>query len=754
MNYIYITLDAIKLFVSMRKFQSSEFSESKKLCCILKGDDINWEDSRISYFSNSKGGGFFYTKEIDRMNGVLFDYSKFDAFLTKDCNSMITIFQKTLKYAIKYFEKLPLAACEKHITTETSIVFPFPFTATKDVYKILIDRNSSKLIRKGKNVLTVYFSGVSEVPAVQFTNLNKAIEELPNLKYTDSVQTDIIKTEINALGVTDLEKLDLSIDSKIGFENWSHYLTQKQTEFINKDINGPERLEGAAGTGKTLTMILRCINLMKKKILSDEEFHIIFVTHSISTKSSIIEIFRNNFPDIEAYLNKKDYTRVALTVITLQEWCISYLGAYLSETEYLDKDARDSKELQLMYIAEAYSKIKLADYDTYKTICSEKFINFLEVTNYDNLLEMLQYEIAVTIKGRANGDIEKYKSLNRLKYSIPCNSENDLNYLFLIFKTYQESLEKVGQYDSDDIILTALGQLNTPIWRRRRDREGFHVSFLDETHLYNLNELSIFHYLNRSDAKNNIIFAIDKSQAIGERGILDESMLNILGVKDTETSINYKTVFRSSPDIVNLAFNVLSSGASLFTNFENPLDNSSFGFTKEDEIKCKRPIYYLLENDDSIISEAFAEAENYIKENNVVRSKALIIAANDLLLSKLEKFATDMHKPYEVLKSRGDAKTVHYANYNNKFVIGGIDYVGGLEFDFVIILGVDKGRVPPTITEKNIDSFHFQNYAWHNRMYVAITRAKYSILILGDKTRGESPILESAIVCEVIDFKQ
>lgn len=754
MNYLYITLDAIKLFVSLRKFQSSEYAESKKLCEILRGDTTSWDDSRISFYSNSKGGSFFFTNKIDRLNGILFDYDKFDAFITKDCNSVITIFQKTLKYSIRYFDKLPLAACEKHVTTETSIVFPFPFTATRDVYKILIDRNSSKIDRKGKNILTVFFSGITEGSHVQFTSLNKAVDEIPNLKYIENPQLENQTSGVSALGITDLEKLDLSIDSKIGYENWTYYLTQKQKDFIEKEVVGPERLEGAAGTGKTLTMILRCINLLKRKLTANEEYSVIFVTHSLSTKNSIIDIFRNNYPDVENYLNKKDFEKISLTVITLQEWCINYLGAYLSDTEYLDKDAKDSKELQLMYIADAFSKVKESDYETYKHICSERFIHFIDTTSIDVLLEMLQYEIAVTIKGRANGDIEKYKLQNRLKYTIPCESDNDFSFLFLIYKTYQESLESVGQYDSDDIILTALGQLNTPIWRRRRSNEGFHVSFLDETHLYNMNELSIFHYLNRIEAKNNIIFAIDKSQAVGERGILDDSMREILGIVDTETSINYKTVFRSSPDITNLAFNVLSSGALLFTNFDNPLDNSSFGFTEEDENKCINPIYKFVGNDDLMVAEAFKDAEKYSRENNVLKSKILIISTTDYLLTILEKYAHENHKPYEALKSRGDSKTVSYANYGNKFVIGGIDYVGGLEFDAVVIIGIDKGRVPPTITDKSSDSFHFQNYAWHNRMYVAITRAKYAIILIGDKSRGVSPLIESAIYNGVISIEE
>ena len=82
------------------------------------------------------------------------------------------------------------------------------------------------------------------------------------------------------------------------------------------------------------------------------------------------------------------------------------------------------------------------------------------------------------------------------------------------------------------------------------------------------------------------------------------------------------------------------------------------------------------------------------------------------------------------------------AEKQNGYVVGYIDYIGGLEFDAVVIVGVDKGRVPQvTSTESRI----YQNYEWHNRMYVAITRAKYAVVILGNKSRTPSTLLQNAI---------
>lgn len=746
MAYIFLTLDAIQFFASTRQFQSSEYDESVALFDILTGRTSQWSYRDLSFTKTSKGG-YFYTSKPNLNKGIIFDFDTFDGFKNRSEDECVTIFQKVLKYAIRYFEGLPLVTCERLVPeTNTTLVYPFPFVATKDVYKILIERNLGKFDRKGKQFLVVFGIAKDEsYQKAQATNLNKAVSELQNVCLSVPIATSINTTPIESISITELTDIDLSIDSTIGMEKWNYFLTKKQKEFINSNINGAERLEGAAGTGKTLTMILRCINTLKSKEKLNEEFHIAFITHTTSTKEQILNIFKANCGDIDKYLNK-DYSNISLSIVTLQEWCIQYLGGSLSSNEYLDRDAMESKELQLLYIEQAYSHAINSDFKSYKSICSDKFILFIEKTSINNLFEMLQHEIAVTIKGRANEDLDCYKQLPRLQYSIPCDKEGDLAFLFLIFQYYQKSLQETGQFDTDDIILTALGQLNTPIWRRRRNKEGYNALFIDETHMFNLNELSIFHFLNKENCKQNIIFAIDKSQALGDRG-LNDSALSIafeLDANSIKDSHKLNTVFRSSPDIVNLAFNILSSGATLFTTFDNPLIDAKFNFTEQEEKKCIVPHYVLKENDSEMIAYAFNKAENIHQKQNIQRSKILLIASNEHLLTSMQRYANDSNKPVEILKSRGDASIVKQATRNGRFVLSLIDFVGGLEFDAVIIVGVDKGRVPAS--SESIDSFLFSNYTWHNKMYVAITRGKYIVYIVGDKSRGESDILESSIL--------
>lgn len=755
MNYIYITYDAITEFASDRFFQSAEYSESIMLCNILRGKEEKWQHNKIA-FKLVKNGCFFYTEKLDKKRGIIFDLSTFEGFLKNENERIITIFQKTIKYAVRYFEKLPTTTCEKLLPGSTTIVYPFPFTATKDVDKVLIDRNSSKQDRKDRNILTVFFFGNNDKAKVSFTNLNKAIEELVNIRYNEDLVNGTKEKRQTALLVTDLNTLNISIDSKIGYENWQYYLTENQKQFVTSLIKGPERLEGAAGTGKTLSMILKCIYILKNKIDNLEEYHIIFITHSLATKERIIDIFQNNWSEFENYQEKNGSRPiVSIFITTLQEWSANHLGTNsIAENEYLDKDASYSKAIQILYIEQSYDYAMKNHWNAYSLICSNEFSSFLNNTPKENLLEMLQQEIAVMIKGRAGGNFDKYKMLNRPQYSIPIKNDADKSFMFVIFNNYQHSLEMVGQYDSDDITLSALGQINTPIWNRRRSREGYDACFIDETHLFNINELSIFHYINKPEEQNNIIFAIDKSQAIGDWGITNKSLENLFDISLNKTEEHkFKTVFRSSPDIVNLAFNILSSGATLFTNFENPLDYSFFNFTKEDDRKCKKPVYIMHKDDDTIIKNAFDWADNYSKEMNCLKSNILIIATTDILLKEMESYAKGCHKPFEVLQSRSDSKTIKQAIDGNKYILSGIDYVGGLEFDALVIAGVDKGRVPPS-KDSNDGAYHFMNYAWHNRMYVAVTRAKYAICILGVQSRGVSPILESSIYYKVLDYQE
>jgi hypothetical protein len=299
-----------------------------------------------------------------------------------------------------------------------------------------------------------------------------------------------------------------------------------------------------------------------------------------------------------------------------------------------------------------------------------------------------------------------------------------------------------------------MSQLTTPIWRRRRLREGYDSIFIDETHLFNVNELSVFHRLTRNENAQPIAYSVDRSQALGDRGWTDTAFElafdpnAIVG----ESISNVKSIFRCSPDIVNLAFSVTSSGATLFTNFHNPMTSAVSTFTAEEERKSAPPQMLQYASDEEMLDAAFARADSMSKGMESSKAEVAIIAFGNELFGLLQSRARELGKPVEVIKSRGDLETVNKAKIAGRFVLTAPEYVGGLEFGGVILVGVDAGRVPPRDGGSYEDSQNYLSYASHQRVYVALTRARYRVEILGSRARGISPIFTSAVASELLSM--
>jgi UvrD/REP helicase N-terminal domain len=762
MKFLLLDHGAASQIVSKHFLQSIEFEQGLLLSDFL----INRKtiDKITQYiFVKEKNNGIYFTSEKKYINQcVVFDLEKCDPFNGKTPEEALMIFQKVLRFCIRYWENMGIGSCERIIPDSTkAVVFPFPIF-TKSSFRISIERrpDAQRMEKRGGNHLLIYKAGYDEgggakeeADIFQFRKALEGLKDIYDIKFPVSKEKQGEEKTFH-LNVVELDSLERPmISSQLGLNNWMTLLTEQQKKFVITPITEAERIQGPAGTGKTLCLVLKSINTITEYKKSDREIHLLFITHSVATKKNIEDIFCQNLENCSNYFDKMQSLQ-SVTITTLQEWCINHLKSQLGEAEYLDRDAQESKDLQILYINDSIQEAFEHDYDSYRPILSNEFAKFLEQEDRWALAEMVQHEIGVVIKGRADEDLDKYKSLPPLKYGLPVKNTSDLGFVFSIYKRYQDKLRKINQFDSDDIILTAIGQLKTPIWRRRRQTDGFDAIIIDETHLFNINELSIFHHLLKSNCENNIVFSQDLTQAIGDRGLSYKGIYDALLVTEKEKeaidTINFRTIFRCSPDIINLAFHVVSSGATLFTNFENPLDHSITSFTEDEERKCIAPHYYSFVDDVMMIQGAFKLADKLVDTMKIKKSELVFVTFSNILLAEMERYVREQHKPVEILKQRGDIKVVKQAEKGGRFVLGGAEYVGGLEFCAAILVGVDDGRVPPIDFSATHESSHFLKYATHNKLYVAITRAKYGIALLGVKSRGPSNLLNSAISSGVL----
>lgn len=767
MKFVYFDEGACSEIASERVFQSAEFELGKILLSVFRGTISKAQLTyRCSAFP-AEDGVYVLTPAKGIQNCLVFDLEEAKDLLRLDDSGLMLTLQKTFRFATKHWAGLKPSVNERILTHNKAIIFPYPI-GMQTTLRASIDRNPDEKRRKTRDahkaLLLYKFSdseggGVTETP--RLTNFRRAWDHRNDAYATAEKQlraaAEASQNGSSSLAVTELRGANTPRIVESGLEGWTKVLTSSQLAFVNSTLVIPHRIEGPAGTGKTLCLVLKALKTIKDAVDLGSPHQALFIAHSEPTRRGIENLLAMNggdeFMNLDFELLAKPQS---IKVTTLQELCAHLLRREISESELVDKDAYESKLVQRLYAIEGVEYALRDEYQSHLPFLSDAFRKYLTDTEHWAIAEMLQHEISVQIKGRADQELSKYKKLERLKIGLPVENEGDKTFAYLMYQRYQRELEASAQFDTDDVVLSAISQLSTPIWRRRRAREGFNSIFIDETHLFNVNELSVFHRLTKNELQQPIAYSVDRSQALGDRGWTDlsfESAFDPSGAVGQSDPTRIRSVFRCSPEIVDLAFSVTSSGATLFTNFHNPLTASVSAFTAEEERKSKKPSYLSFPSDESMMEGAFERADALAREMAVQKADVAVIVFGDELFARSQEMAKANRKPIEVIKSRGDIEAVTRAKSSGRFVLTAPEFVGGLEFAGVVLVGVDGGRVPPRGSGLEFEpSQNFLNYAAHQRLYVAITRARFRVEILGNTARGPSDILRSGVAAGLLEM--
>lgn len=769
-KYIVVDNAAVDEVVANRFLQSPEFEQGRSLLALLRGEVKSAQVSASLRVTRS-GDGIYLTgiKLSASPKFLVIDEEQSRLLHGQSVADALFSFQKLLRFAKKLWQGLSLTYSERLIAGSSKAVL-FPYRYKPAPFRIVIEREpwADRLNKRGQggNWLLAYKAGHEGGDAnreqAELTNFRKAFEAVTEVRKELADQKTETGSEIDP-AIDQIEVLQLEQSAAFGttslyrrYEDWLPLLTQQQTRFVTNPITKPTRIEGAAGTGKTLALILKAIYTLRTAKERGEPCHLVFVTHSDATKRTIEEVA--SVIDSGGFVMlDRNLALQSLKVCTLSELCADVLRQSISESEFIDRDAMESKELQLLYISESLDRAITSELPGHSKFMSAELVSFMEEEDRWRIVTMLQHEISVIIKGRAAEDIDRYKKVPTLKYGLPIINDADKGFIYTIYGIYSKYLSDAGQFDTDDVVLTTIGQLDTPIWRRRRVRDGYDALLIDETHLFNINELQLFHYFTKTEGPYPIVYSVDRSQAVGDKGWSTEDIASTiangpdsLGNANGDREVVH-TVFRSSAEIVNLAFAVLSSGATLFTNFDNPMAAASSGFTDQEERLCADPVYYNVIGEHNLLEAAFDRADKLREELSCRRSDILIVSLSNEIIKDLIEFGEAKNKPLLILTKRGDATAVQAARESAQWVIGHADFVGGLEFQAVIVVGVDGGRVPPNAGNDNFSSKSFLSYVSHNRLYVAISRARYRVELLGERARGASRLIAPAIEAGLVE---
>lgn len=767
MKYLLFDENAIAVYVSEKHLQSVEFLEGKRLVehiCGFGNSEMLFDTS----IQHNKDGVLFVGKkrnvdtECDTDKHIFcFDLTSCD-LLKRENNPtrLLTVVQRAFRLCLKVWNRYPFSASER-ISGTKSILFPFPIG---DHNRLVIERSNQvqRLTSRGIVFPLLAYKYNAEDPGqtadvIRTDILRLAGEDYIANKYmlqrqlADHEVNDAANnehTELTHVGATTLT------EERNDFIFWDYArqlnaLTDAQRKVVEYEpVDVPLRVDGAAGTGKTISLIMRAYRLLEKYRAQGVAFRIVFFAHNESTSLRNQEIFEC-YKDSDYYLNQNSNQRIQFT--TLLSFCCEV--AHVEKDAVIEKSAEDAKTYQLMLIDDAVKRA----YDTnrvktYRPIISPRISELFDERKTDRttLVNMLQHEFSLQVKGRTNGTIEDYQELDSIANGIPCANNSDKELVFSVFMDYQKALQMQGVFDVDDVTIEAISHLNAPIWRRRRQSEGYDYIFVDEMHLFNLNEQSVFHHLSKDISMSNIpiCFALDYSQAIGDRGNISRDYISS-GALGKVKQERFCTIFRNSPPIVDFCATIAASGTLMFgASFSNPYKDMQYNFTHAEEQKMQIPKLHMYANDDAMLADLHTQLMELMKSLQCKPREIAVIAFDEKWLSNdgLRLLEEKTEKTFSIL-----GRMESYPQDN--FILTSPYDVNGLEFQAVILLGVDEGRVPQTIGTSDV-SRHFIMYSAYNMLYLCASRAKYRVVVMGMELRGVSSCLNHSITAKTIEVEK
>ena len=489
---------------------------------------------------------------------------------------------------------------------------------------------------------------------------------------------DVIKVQHGFYVVGEDQKLIEALNEDINL--FRFYLYNEQKFLVEKKFNGPVKLVGGAGTGKTVVALHRTKYLIESLKLNDKP--VFFTTYTTNLIRNIQKLFKDQ---------KIDDSK--LVVSNLHKFAFEYskkLSLVDNQISFITSEKQ--KEVIWIDFVRKHPAIQLDPLflmNEYEKVIQQKHITSLE--SYKNVLRSgMGSQLLTTDREKVWEAIEKYETYQ---------------YITKVY-TFEDIIFKLNKY--------------LELWP-----EYIPFSHIVCDELQDLNNIELRLLRNLVEKGENDLFLVgDPFQNIYQKQVnFRQSNVQIVG-RSHRLKINYRT----TEEIRKFANNALRNFA-----FEDFNGEKAENVNEKSLINGNEPSYLAFEN----ANEQLEFIKDYIKESfgQIGLHELCVVARTSDQVEEVYEYLKSIRLPVVKLS---ELKNLDSAN--DKVVVATMHGVKGLEFKNVIVYGIDKKsflKKPRGFNnwpEEEQNSFIKSEYAL---LYVVFSRAISNLILLGSGEKVE-----------------
>jgi len=450
-------------------------------------------------------------------------------------------------------------------------------------------------------------------------------------------------------------------------EKWRVFLHPSQDKLAGKTFNGPARVLGGPGTGKTVVAIHRARH-MAKTLCDAESDRVLFTTYTTNLAQNVDENLRN--------LCGEEYSQIECT--HLHSWAVRFLRDRFNA----NYSVADSNELEKCW---ENAILAAEEFEFEPGFLRQEWEHVVQANEITELAEYLK----VSRRGRG-------KTVSR-----PQRGR-----IWKVFMRYRDALDRSGKTDWTTVIREA---------RKRIESSEVSLPYktvvVDEAQDFHADEWKLIRSI-FTDQKDDIFIVGDSHQRIyGSKVVLSQCGINIRG-RSSRLRINYRTTEQirtwAMAMLQGLSFDDLDGGIVNEKGYRSLLSGPSpqiYGFdSPEDEV------------------EFLSEQINELLEHRSPNDICIVARTTKMLKDLYRPMLRQMNVPHTLLTKD---------NHHSGIALGTMHRVKGLEFPVMILAGVNEKVIPLKVKGISSDPAAQKEHQTRERslLFVAATRARDVLIV-------------------------